>query len=67
MKLKLINIESKHNKTAGAIGNIYNDIKINDTSLTLFNECEYLRTSDIKEIIIKTENSVYTLERIEEK
>ena len=67
MKLKITKIESIHNKTQETLGKIVKNIKLNNTSLTLENEFDYiLRTSSVKEIIIKTNNSIYTLERIDE-
>ena len=68
MKIKLIKIESKHNKTNEALNNEYDGIRLNNTSLTFHNTETYdwLRTSAVEEIIIKTNNSTYTLKRVKE-
>ena len=67
MKIKLTKIESTHERTAEALNHEYDEIRLNNTSLSLHNTETYdwLRTSAVKEIIIKTENSTYTLERVE--
>lgn len=68
MKLKLTKIESTHENTKEALNEVYNDILLGNTSLSLVNNKTgvILRTSSIKEIKIKTNNSIYTLERVKE-